>query len=136
MILYEFPSLGDFKDAAIIQKIIARLAIISILYFGVIWFIKNYRAHRHLSVLNSHRQNALLTFQSFVEGAGGDEQTKKAVLLEATHCIFSPANTGYLGGEDENPTSRIIGDSKNCKHCLKVIGSVSNRTLDLTYHLA
>jgi hypothetical protein len=108
LILYEFPSYGELKDAAIIQKILARLVIISILYFGVIWFIKNYRAHRHLSVLNSHRQNALETFESFVEGAGGDEQTKNAVLLEATHCIFSPANTGYLGADEENPASRIV----------------------------
>jgi hypothetical protein len=107
-ILYEFPTIGDFKDATVIQRIIARLVIISILYYTAIWSAKNYRAHRHLSVLNAHRQHALETFQSFVEGAKGDEQTKNAVLLEATRCIFTTANTGYLGAEDENPTSRVI----------------------------
>jgi len=108
LILFEFPSAGLMNDAGIIQKIIARLVIVSILYYSVVWSAKNYKAHRHLSVLNSHRQNALQTFESFVEGAGGDEQTKTAVLLEATHCIFSPANTGYLGAEEDNPTSRIV----------------------------
>jgi len=107
-ILFEFPSAGKMDDALIVQKIIARLVIVSLLYYSVVWSAKNYRAHRHLSVLNSHRQNALETFQSFVEGASGDAQTKNAVLLEATHCIFSTSNTGYLGAEEENPSTRII----------------------------
>jgi hypothetical protein len=118
LILFEFPSAGLMNDAGIIQKIIARLVIVSILYYSVVWSAKNYKAHRHLSVLNSHRQNALQTFESFVEGAGGDEQTKNAVLLEATHCIFSPANTGYLGAEEDNPTSRIV-------EILKTVGTSS-----------
>jgi hypothetical protein len=118
LILFEFPSAGLMNDAGIIQKIIARLVIVSILYYGVVWSAKNYKALRHLSVLNSHRQNALQTFESFVEGAGGDEQTKNAVLLEATHCIFSPANTGYLGAEEDNPTSRI-------DEILKTVGTSS-----------
>jgi hypothetical protein len=118
LILFEFPSSGVMNDAGIIQKIIARLVIVSILYYSVVWSAKNYKAHRHLSVLNSHRQNALQTFESFVEGAGGDEQTKNAVLLEATHCIFSPANTGYLGAEEDNPTSRIV-------EILKTVGTSS-----------
>jgi hypothetical protein len=69
---------------------------------------KNYRTHRHLVVVNQHRQSALRTFEAFIKAASGDDQTKNAVLLEATRCIFAPANTGYLGGEEENPSNRII----------------------------
>ncbi len=108
LFLYAFPAPGDLKDAAVIQRIILRIVALSIFYYGAIWSAKNYRTHRHLAVLNAHRQNALQTFESFVEGAGGDAQTKNAVLLEATRCIFTPANTGYLGAEDDNPSSRII----------------------------
>jgi hypothetical protein len=43
-----------------------------------------------------------------VEGAGGDAETKNAVLLAATNCIFAAANTGYLSADDDNPGARII----------------------------
>lgn len=95
------------SDANAIQRIVTKLVIISLFYFAVVWSARNYRAHRHLHVVNKHRQNALMTFETFVKGAEGDE-TKNAVLLEATHCIFSPTVTGYLGKEEEHPSSRII----------------------------
>jgi len=59
--------------------------------------------------LNKHRQNALNTFETFSKAAGTDTQTKNAVLLEATHAIFSNQQTGYLNqdGESDSP-NRII----------------------------
>lgn len=117
-ILYFYPTFGEVRDASIIQRIFSKLVVISLLYYSAIWSAKNYRAHRHLAVTNTHRQNALQTFESFVEGAKGDEATKHAVLLEATHCIFSPANTGYLGTDEDNSSNRII-------EILKTVGSSS-----------
>jgi len=105
--LWFLPVAGEIKDAATIQRIVTKLVVISIFYFAAIWAARNYRAHRHLAVVNSHRQSALSTFETFVK-ASDDEQIKNAVLLEATHCIFSPAVTGYLGAEEENPSSRIV----------------------------
>ena len=62
-----------------------------------------------MNVVNGHRQNALTTFQTFVKAAGDeDKETKNAVLLEATRCIFSPMSTGYLGGDQETPNSSIV----------------------------
>jgi hypothetical protein len=106
-LLFFLPPLGQMNDPATIQRIITKLVLISIFYFAALWASRNYRAHRHLSVVNKHRQSALSTFETFVKSAS-DDQTKNAVLLEATHCIFSSACTGYLGGEEENPSSRII----------------------------
>jgi hypothetical protein len=107
-LLYLLPPLGELKEAATIQRIITKLVVISIFYFAAVWSAKNYRARRHLAVVNAHRQNALSTFETFVKAAA-DDQTKNAVLLEATRCIFSPAVTGYLSGEDEaTPASRIV----------------------------
>jgi hypothetical protein len=48
--LYEFPSTGDLKDPATLQRIILRLVTLSILYYGAIWSSKNYHAHRSLAV--------------------------------------------------------------------------------------
>jgi hypothetical protein len=108
IILLRFPTQGELKDAATVQRIIGKAVAISILYFSALWSAKNYRTHRHLAVVNSHRQNALNSFDAFVHAAGGDDQTKNAVLLETTRCIFAPVNTGYLGTEDDPQGNRII----------------------------
>lgn len=95
------------SDANAIQRIVTKLVVISLFYFAVVWSARNYRAHRHLYVVNNHRQNALMTFETFVKSAEGND-IRNAVLLEATRCIFSPSVTGYLGKEEEHPGSRII----------------------------
>jgi hypothetical protein len=108
-LIWLLPPIGTL-DAAAIQRIITKLVIISVFYLSAVWAAGNYRAHRHLWVVNKHRQNALATFQTFVHGAGDDMQTKNAVLLEATRCVFSPSITGYLSGgaDEEAPISRVV----------------------------
>jgi hypothetical protein len=107
------PPLGTLNDPVTIQRLVTKLVIVSILYYTVVWSAKNYKTHRHLAVVNLHRQSALRTFEAFVKASSSDEQTKNAVLLEATRCIFAPANTGYLGADEENPSNRIIEIIKN-----------------------
>jgi len=102
-----FPPLSNMTDPATIQRILTKIVLISICYYAALWASRNYRSHRHLAVNNKHRQSALSTFETFVNAAA-DQQTKNAVLLEATHCIFSPAISGYLGPDEENPSNRII----------------------------
>jgi hypothetical protein len=103
------PISGGFGEAATLQQIVTKLVVISVMYFAAIWSSKNYRSHRHLFVVNTHRQNALMTFETFVKAAGDeDKETKNAVLLEATRCIFTPSVCGYLGGDQETPSSSII----------------------------
>jgi hypothetical protein len=98
---------ASLTGTAAIQRIVAKLVFLSALYFALLAVSRNYRAHRHLAVLNEHRATALKTFETFVKGAS-DDQTKNAVLLEATRCVFASAASGYLSGEDDNPQNRII----------------------------
>ena len=72
-----------------------------------VWAARNYRAHRHLQVVNEHRQKALTTFDMFA-AAAKDEATKNFVLVEVTRCIFAPTSTGYSGEEPAGPADRII----------------------------
>jgi len=102
-----FPPLSNMTDPATIQRILTKIVLISICYYAALWTSRNYRSHRHLAVVNKHRQSALSTFETFVNAAA-DQDTKNAVLLEATHCIFSPAISGYLGPDEENPSNRIV----------------------------
>lgn len=92
----------------IVRFTISRVLIISILSYALVWAGRNYSAHKHNEVINKHRQNALSTFETFVK-ATDDPETKNAVLLQATHCIFTPQKSGYLG-KDSEPSSanRIV----------------------------
>lgn len=83
-----------------LQLAISKIVIFSAMLSATFWTGRTYRAHRHNAVLNRHRQNALATFQAFAKAAS-DDQTKNAVLLQATQCIFSPQQTGYVTGESE-----------------------------------
>jgi hypothetical protein len=86
---------------------VAKLIVLSILLSAAIWTGKIYKAHRHNFIINRHRRNALSTFQTFAGGAS-DTQTKNAVLLQATTCIFGPQNTGYISQDKESEGSPQI----------------------------
>jgi hypothetical protein len=82
--------------------------IVFCLIFALIWAARNYGASRHNYVVNKHRNNALGSFQAFVTSAT-DEQTKNAVLIQATQSIFSPQPSGYVKTDGENaPNTPIL----------------------------
>ena len=95
----------SFPDS--IPVTVAKLAILAIVYYGVIWSARMYRSERHNAVVNQHRHNALRSFETFV-AASGDETTKNAVLLRATESIFSHQPSGFSdkaqeSGEPQGP---------------------------------
>jgi len=92
----------------IIQYTLTKLVILSTMFYALSICSRNYKAHKHNSLLNQHRQNALTTFETFSKAAGPDDQTKNAVLLEATHTIFSNQQTGYLSSDKETDSSNKI----------------------------
>lgn len=83
-----------------VQIAIPKIVIFSILLSATLWAGRTYRAYRHNAIVNRHRQNALATFRTFAEVADGE--TKAAVLLQTTQCIFSPQQTGFIHGESES----------------------------------
>ncbi len=92
----------------IVRNISSRVIVLSLLLYGSIWSFRNYSSLKHNAIINKHRSNALSTFELFVSSTK-DEQTKSAVLLEATRAIFAPQSSGYNKGESENqPTSTIV----------------------------
>jgi hypothetical protein len=95
-----FSLIPSMTSTQSLQLAISKVVIIFVLLTATFWTGRSYRAHRHNAVVNRHRQNALSTFQAFVKAAV-DSQTKDAVLLQATQCIFSPQQTGYVTGEPE-----------------------------------
>ena len=95
---------GLLTTSQSIQLGTSKLIVFSILYLAAFWAGKNYRAQWHNYVVNKHRQNALSTFETFVK-ASGDEQTKNAVLLQATKSIFAPQASGFVGDQGDGGQS-------------------------------
>jgi|SRR5579862_232852 len=89
----------DYTPSQSVQLAIAKLIIFSVLLSATVWSGRTYRATRHNYVVNKHRQNALSTFETFAKAAV-DEATKSAVLVQATTCIFSAQQTGYIAQEE------------------------------------
>lgn len=83
-----------------------QLAISKVLVFGVIAYMlvlcaRTYTAHRHNSVVNKHRQNALLTYSALAEASTPDG-ARDIVLSHAAACIFAPQDTGFSKSDSEN----------------------------------
>jgi len=114
--LYFYATVGvTLSSAQSVQLAISKIIVFSILYLAAIWSGRMYRAQWHNFVVNKHRQNALSTFETFVKAAG-DDQTKNAVLLQATQSIFAPQHSGFASGD---------GDSASSPQILEIIRSVT-----------
>lgn len=79
---------------------------------------RNYRAQAHNYIINKNKQNALSTFETFVN-ASSNEEIRNAVLLQTTKAIFSNPKSGYLK-ED--------GSSDDSAHIIEIIKDVSKLT--------
>lgn len=98
----------DLGTPQTIQLAVAKVLLFSLLFGALVWAGRVYRSHRHNFVVNQHRQNALTSFETFATAAS-DDQTKGAVLIEATRCIFSPQTSGYADSSATDPaTPRIM----------------------------
>jgi hypothetical protein len=106
---WESPTRGtDDQYRLDVGLVLAKTFAFSLLLSAIVWCGRIYKAARHNAVVNRHRQNALSTFQSFVEG-GTDDQTRNAVLLQASQCVFAPQISGFVTGEPDGagPTQMI-----------------------------
>lgn len=88
-----------------VEAMASRLFVFGILGYLVMWTARGYRAAAHNQIVNEHRRDALGTFETFVKGTS-DDLTKNAVLLQATHCIFSHRPSGF--GQQESDAASPI----------------------------
>ncbi|MDE2974743.1 MAG: hypothetical protein OXU64_08510 [Gemmatimonadota bacterium] len=84
-----------------------QMATVKLFAFGILSYLilltgRGYRAAAHNQIVNQHRSLALETFRGFVEAAS-DDATEDAVLMQATHAIFSHRPSGF--GHQENDTA-------------------------------
>ena len=99
--------------SSVLQNLLTKGFFLSLVYLLLHRCIKNYTAEKHLETVNRHRQNALKTFDAFVDAAEGDRETRDAVLLAATNCIFDANQSGYLSvktsrSESASPIPQVV----------------------------
>jgi hypothetical protein len=87
-----------------VQLAITKVVVLSTSFTAAVASLRVYRSHQHNLEVNQRRKNALRTFQAFVDAPEADAQTKNAVLLEATKCIFSQQPTGYIAEQESQPS--------------------------------
>lgn len=97
--LHKIPILKPDDVYDTVQLSISKLLIFSVIAYMLFLSAKNFINHKHNSIVNKHRQNALVTYNALVE-ASGNEGVRDAVLLQAASCIFSPQSTGYSSTSD------------------------------------
>ena len=107
--------LGPTSDKLpeILTNLFTKGFFLSLIYLLLNRSIKNYTAEKHLQTINRHRQNALATFEAFVEAAGENRETRDAVLLAATDAIFDANQSGYLSvktsrSDSANPIQQVV----------------------------
>lgn len=100
------PQIPKIPASITLQFTIAKVILFTVALSAAYWSARVYRAHRHNSIVNKHRANALTSFQEFVIAAT-DPEIKNAVLLQTTACIYAPQPTGFSSGTDTDGESPL-----------------------------
>lgn len=107
--MHKWTWLNPANSYEAIQLALSKVLIFIVIAYMLVLCARNFLSHRHNTVINRHRQNALLTFNALASAAKGEEQ-KDIVLTYAAACIFAPQDTGYIkssSGQLEIPTNII-----------------------------
>lgn len=91
---------GALTDAEVLQFVLAKAAMLAVLTYGTVTAVRLYRSNAHLAAVNRHREDALLTFQAFVEGSS-TEETRDQVLLAAARAAFGQTPTGLVSDKGD-----------------------------------
>lgn len=100
---------ADANTWQIVRNAFMKVSAIAVLFNGIVWCGRMYRAKSHQASVNRHRALSLQTFQAFVKATDND-RTRDAVLLAATKSIFSNVSTGLAGerASGEDPSIQFL----------------------------
>jgi len=90
-----------------IQLITSKGLLFAVIAYMLFLSARNFLSHKHNSIVNKHRQNALMTYSALADAATSEE-AKDIVLNHAASCIFSPQETGYIKNEGSGNNKSIV----------------------------
>ena len=108
--LHQIPILAPQNTYETIQLAISKFLVFGVIAYMLLLCAKTYTAHRHNSVINRHRQNALLTYRALVEAGSEEGSSRDIVLGHAASCIFAPQDTGFTKTDSDKSkvTANVI----------------------------
>lgn len=106
--IHKFDFMTPVTTYDAVQLVVSKILVFSVIGYMLYLSARNFLNHKHNSIVNKHRQNALMTYKTLVE-ASTEAGVKDAILLQAANSIFSPQSTGYtsVGSEASTPQSVI-----------------------------
>jgi len=99
---HKIPFIKPENSQDTIQLAVSKVLIFAVMTYMLYLSAKNFLANKHNSIINKHRQTALMTFKALVDAAQNTDN-KEIILTHASSCIFSPQNTGF--GRESGPSS-------------------------------
>jgi|SRR5688572_12266100 len=103
---------SSLSDPTTISRLVAKALVISTLFSAMMWCARTSRSYRHLAEVNRHRAHALQTYEALAGAAQGDPASRNLILLEASRSIFSSAATGFLAGDTDHSSDRLLEVTK------------------------
>lgn len=94
LFIHKIPWLAPSTSYETIQLAVSKVLVFTTVAYFLLLSAKNFLAHRHNSIVNKHRQNALVTYRALVDAAG-DGANRDIVLTKAAECIFGAQPTGF-----------------------------------------
>ncbi|MEH6649633.1 MAG: hypothetical protein V7707_06320 [Motiliproteus sp.] len=113
LFIHKIPLIAPETTYDTIQLALSKILIFAVISYMLFLSAKNFLSHKHNSIVNKHRQNALMTHKALVE-ASGDSGIRDAVMVQAASCIFSPQATGYISGDSS-------GDATNSRSVVEIM---------------
>ena len=109
LFIHKIPWLTPVDSFVSAQLLTGKILIFAVIAYMLFLSARNFLSHEHNAIVNTHRQNALMTFRALVDTAKERDQAD-IILFHAAQCIFSPQETGYAkqGGQRSAPSSPIV----------------------------
>ena len=105
--LHKIPFFAPASGLEAAQLISSKILIFVVLGYLLVLTAKDYLSHKHNSIVNRHRQNALQTFRALADAAH-ERGAEDIVLAHAAACIFAPQDTGYAGHSEGGSSKSVL----------------------------
>jgi hypothetical protein len=108
LFMHHIPWLSTSNTYESVQLGVSKTLIFAVLSYMLYLSVRNYLAHKHNAIINTHRQNALMTYTALID-ASKDLDQKEVILNHAAACIFAPQSTGYSNtGSSDAPSAKSV----------------------------
>ncbi|OGC11287.1 hypothetical protein A3K48_02045 [candidate division WOR-1 bacterium RIFOXYA12_FULL_52_29] len=91
---------------------LAKLALLSVVSYGLGFASKNYNVYANMYAINTHRRNVAQTLQDYI-ATNPEPEAKSEMIKEGTEAMFKHMPIGYIGrleGKDTNAVYEVINN--------------------------